>query len=411
MKKIVSLFVITTLILLKVGAQTRIHEGWYRAELLRSDGISIPFNFESKLVNRKWNLFIRNATERIKVDQISFKKDSVFIQMPVFESRFKAKILNDGSLQGEWTRGSASSDIILSFKAIPAIEGRFPVHQKPVANISGRWAVNFISSDTNERKSVGEFKQNGNKLTGTFLTTTGDYRFLEGAVDGDSMLLSTFDGSHAYFFKAKIVSPQEIIEGHYYAGARSHQEWTALKDSTAQIPEDASAVYLKPGEERLHFSFQDLSGKKISISDSRFKNKVVIVQIMGSWCPNCMDETKFLSDYYLKNRKRGVEVVSLAYEYSEDLARSKKSLQKFKDRFNVQYPMLLTGVRTSDSLRTEKTLPEITPIKMFPTTIFLGKDGKVRKIDTGFTGPGTGQHYESFKKEFYRTVDGLLKEK
>ncbi len=411
MKKIVLLFSICLLILLKVTAQTKIREGWYRAELLRSDGVSIPFNFEAKVVDSKWNLFVRNATERIKVDQISFKKDSVFIQMPVFESRFKAKILNNGSLRGEWTRGSASSDIVLPFKAIPVTEGRFPIHQKPVANISGRWAVNFMSSDTNERKSVGEFKQVGNKLTGTFLTTTGDYRFLEGVVDGDSLLLSTFDGSHAYFFKAKIVSSQEIIDGHYFAGARSHQEWTALKDSTAHIPEDASAVYLKPGEERLHFSFQDLKGKKLSISDPRFKNKVVIVQIMGSWCPNCMDETRFLSDYYLKNRKRGVEVVSLAYEYSEDIERSRKSLQKFKDRFNVQYPMLITGVRTSDSLRTEKTLPEVTPIKMFPTTIFLGKDGRVRKIETGFTGPGTGQHYEVFKKEFYHTVDVLLKEK
>ena len=123
-----------------------------------------------------------------------------------------------------------------------------------------------------------------------------------------------------------------------------------------------------------------------------------------------MDETKFLSNYYLQNRSRGVEVVSLAYEYSNNFERSKKDLMKFRDRFNVQYPMLITGAKTSDSLRTEKTLPEITPIKMFPTTIFLGRDGKVKKIDTGFTGPGTGEHYEEFKRKFYATVDSLLKE-
>src|ERR1700754_3102955 len=125
------LFSICFLILLKVTAQTNIRQGWYRAELLRTDGVSIPFNFEARIVNGKWNLYIRNATERIKVDQISFKKDSVFIQMPVFESRFKAKIMNNGSLRGEWTRGSASSDIVLSFTATPATEGRFPIHQKP----------------------------------------------------------------------------------------------------------------------------------------------------------------------------------------------------------------------------------------------------------------------------------------
>ncbi len=123
-----------------------------------------------------------------------------------------------------------------------------------------------------------------------------------------------------------------------------------------------------------------------------------------------MDETKFLSDYYQKNRNRGIEIVSLAYEYSEDLERSRKSLTKFKEKFNVEYPMLITGARTSDSLRTEKTLPQITPIKMFPTTIFIGKDGRVRKIHTGFNGPGTGEHFEIFKKEFDHIVDTLLRE-
>ena len=411
MKKQIAFFSAALIISISLCAQTKIREGWYRAELVRPDGFTVPFNLQSTLVNGKWNFFVRNAAERIKIDQVTFRKDSVFIQMPVFESRFKARILADGSLRGEWTRGSASSDIVLPFEAIHGIEERFPIHQKPVADISGRWAVTFTSSDTIQRSAIAEFRQEGNKLTGTFLTTSGDYRFLEGVVDGDSLLLSTFDGSHAYFFKAKILSSQKIEDGHYFAGARGHQKWTAVKDANAQIPEDASAVYLQPGEERLHFAFPDLNGKKVSINHQRFKNKVVIVQIMGSWCPNCMDETKFLSEYYLKNRRRGVEVISLAYEYSEDIERSRKSLMKFKERLNVQYPMLITGVRSSDSLRTEKTLPELTPIKMFPTTIFVGKDGRVRKIDTGFNGPGTGEHYEKFKREFNRTVDQLLKEK
>jgi thiol-disulfide isomerase/thioredoxin len=410
MKKNFFFFSIVLLFSISTFCQATLHAGWYRAELTRPDSIAIPFNFQAKLTNGKWNLFVRNAAELIKIDQVNFKKDSVYIQMPVFESWFKARVLKNGTIEGAWTRGTSSTDLVLPFRATPGIEQRFTIHQRPITDISGRWAVSFISSDTNERKAVAEFKQDGNKLTGTFLTTTGDYRYLEGVVDSDSLLLSTFDGSHAYFFKAKILSSQEINEGHYYAGARGHQEWTARKDSTAQIPENASAVYLREGENRLHFSFPDLNGKKISISDDRFKNKVVIVQIMGSWCPNCMDETKFLSDYYIRNRKRGVEVVSLAYEYSNDIERSKRSLLKFKQTFNVQYPMLITGARTSDSLRTEKTLPEITPIKMFPTTIFIGKDGRVRKIDTGFAGPGTGQHYEEFKKKFYDTMESLLAE-
>jgi thiol-disulfide isomerase/thioredoxin len=299
---------------------------------------------------------------------------------------------------------------VLHFIAVPGMKDRINVSKKPKTVINGRWAANFVSSDTNERIAVAEFKQTGSKLTGTFLTTTGDYRYLEGAVNGDSIILTTFDGSHAYLFTAKIISPTSLQSGYYYSGARFKQEWSARKDPNAHIPENASAVYLRKGEDRLHFTFPNLDGKLVSVNDARFRNKVVIVQIMGSWCPNCMDETKFLSNYYLQNRSRGVEVVSLAYEYSNNFERSKKDLMKFRDRFNVQYPMLITGAKTSDSLRTEKTLPEITPIKMFPTTIFLGRDGKVKKIDTGFTGPGTGEHYEEFKRKFYATVDSLLKE-
>jgi thiol-disulfide isomerase/thioredoxin len=136
----------------------------------------------------------------------------------------------------------------------------------------------------------------------------------------------------------------------------------------------------------------------------------VVVQLMGSWCPNCMDETAYLSDYYNRNKQRGVEVVALAYEYSTNWERSVNSLKKFQRRFNVQYPILNTEVSVRDSLRTEKTLPQVTGIKFFPSSIILDKKGKIRKLDTGFNGPATGSHYIAYKKEFEEEIDKLLKE-
>jgi len=135
------------------------------------------------------------------------------------------------------------------------------------------------------------------------------------------------------------------------------------------------------------------------------------VQLMGSWCPNCMDETAFLGDYYTRNRQRGVEIIALAYEYTTNRERSVKSLQKFRDRFKVTYPMLITGVAVGDTLRTEKTLPEVTPIKTFPSSIIIDKKGKVRRFDYGFNGPATGEHYIIYKKEFEAMIDTLLKER
>jgi peroxiredoxin len=135
-----------------------------------------------------------------------------------------------------------------------------------------------------------------------------------------------------------------------------------------------------------------------------------VIQLMGSWCPNCMDETAFLSEYYNNNKQRGFEVIALAYEYSTDWERSIKSLKKFQQRYNVQYTILNTEVTVTDSLRTEKTLPEVTPIKFFPSSIIIDKKGKIRKLDTGFNGPATGGHYLAYKKEFVELMDKLLKE-
>jgi len=186
------------------------------------------------------------------------------------------------------------------------------------------------------------------------------------------------------------------------------EAWSGIKDAKAKVTEETVAMYVKPGEEKLHFTFKDLQGKPVSINDDKFKNKVVVIQLMGSWCPNCMDETAFLSDYYNKNKQRGVEIIALAYEYSTDWERSVKSLQKFQQRFNVQYSILNTGVTVTDSLRTEKTLPELTPIKFFPSSVILDKQGKIRKLDTGFNGPATGEHYVIYKKEFEDTINKLL---
>jgi peroxiredoxin len=382
--------------------------GWWKAGLQRADGQSIVFNFEWKQENGRPVWYIRNASERIPVKNIVRSGDSLIVQMPVFESQFRVKYSN-GLLQGVWIKGGAVKQQVMPFIARPGKE-RFAVSASPRENIGGRWSAVFTSNKKAESPLVAEFVQKGKELSGTFLTPTGDYRFLEGVVSGDSLLLSCFDGVHAFFFTAKIDNKTTLSGGRYYSGALFKQEWTAEKNDKAVFDSTEAAMYLRPGQESLHFSFADLDGKTVSIKDARFKNKVVVIQIMGSWCPNCMDETAFLSDYYTKNRQRGVEVVGLAYEYTTDRERSVKSLQKFRDRYHVEYPMLITGVAVNDSLRTEKTLPEVTPIKSFPSTIIIDKKGKVRRFEAGFTGPATGEHYTEFKKEFDAGIDALLKE-
>ncbi len=380
----------------------------WQAILKRADGKNIHFTFEEKKIKQKPILIIRNATERLKVDNIVTVGDSVVLKMPVFESSITTKISPD-IWEGIWTRGTSGNDLKMAFEASKS-NIRYPLTDGIAKHkITGRWAVKFASDTGKIFKSVAEFVQNGNKVTGTFLTPTGDYRFLEGVVTGNHMIISGFDGAHAVMFEADITD-SKTLSGKYYSGPKFSEEWRAVKNEKAVVQFNESAMYVKPGESKLNFSFPDLDSNMVSINDQRFKDKVVVIQLMGSWCPNCMDETAFLSDYYSKKSNKGVEMVALAYEYSTDFQRSKNSLLKFQKRFNVQYPVLITGVKVSDTLRTEKTLPQVTRIRVFPSSIILDKNGNIRKLDNGFVGPATGVHYDAYKKEFYKTIDKLLLE-
>jgi thiol-disulfide isomerase/thioredoxin len=408
MKRVLVVVIIALGSIIKVAAQpSSPPAGWWLFSLQREDGFTIDFNVDIKYTAGKPTWYIRNASERLAVTDIRKQGDSLLVQMPLFESAFYLK--QDGkTLRGRWVRATSAGSQVMPVVAVYNQPARFTVNKKPAFNIQGKWATTFGEAPDTE-PALAELQQQGQQLTGTFLTPTGDYRYLEGVVDGDSIKLTTFDGSHAYYFLAIAKNDSTLTNGLFISGARFKQGWLAVKNEKATLPDSLAAVRVKKGGEQLYFRFPDLDSNLVSVTDKRFRNKVVVVQIMGSWCPNCMDETAFLSDYYNRNKQKGIEMIALAYEYSTDFRRSVKSLGKFRQRFNMQYPILVTGVRVSDSLRTEKTLPSLTPIKMFPTTLFIGRDGKVKKIHTGFNGPATGLHYEAFKKEFYATVEELLK--
>lgn len=381
----------------------------YKGILVRDDGNEIVFNFELNTKNRQSVIYLINGLERFKVDSVRRTEDSIFIKMPVFESSFKAAV-NNKEWNGLWIKETSKGTQEMKFKAYPTAT-RFALSNGVAKQqVSGRWEATFASDSAKAVTAVAEFKQKGNYLNGSILTTTGDYRYLSGVVSGNKLNLSTFDGSHAFLFTADITANNKITNGKFYSGKTFVDDWTAVRKPTAAIKTDASAMYLKPGETKLNFRFPDLDSNLISINDDRFKNKVVVVQLMGSWCPNCMDETEFLSEYYAANKSRGVEILGLAYEYSSSFERAKQGLMKFKNRFNVQYPLLFTGVSITDEQRTEKTLPQVTPIKVFPSSIIIDKKGVVRKLDNGFYGPGTGIHYQQYKKEFNETINRLLSE-
>ena len=206
--------ILSAMILASLMAKSQ--QGLWSAKLLRNDGNNIAFTFEWRMEKGKPVWYIHNAAEKIKVDSITKQGDSLIIQMPVFESQFRVSYRNK-KITGFWIKRGAVKTQIIQFNAEPGNERFAAATAIKGVNISGRWAATFATAKSNEL-SVAEFKQAGNKLTGTFLNATGDYRYLEGVVNKDSLFLSGFDGGHAFLFTAKIDDNKNISGGAFFSG-------------------------------------------------------------------------------------------------------------------------------------------------------------------------------------------------
>ena len=173
---------------LTLSAQTtkKLYKGIWRGQLHRQDGKLVEFNFETKPVTQGWQIIIRNDKERITLTDVRVTGDSVIFAMPTFESEFHTQIQSDGSLKGVWFKGTALQTQRWTFTALPGKSNRYDaVNGAAAQNVTGRWTVKINRANGGARPAIAEFVQKGNYLTGTFLTPSGDYRYLEGLVTGN----------------------------------------------------------------------------------------------------------------------------------------------------------------------------------------------------------------------------------
>ncbi|MBX7127004.1 MAG: TlpA family protein disulfide reductase [Cyclobacteriaceae bacterium] len=375
--------------------------------VIELQGQQMPFLFEVTNDGTTTSAALINDTERIALDEISYSGDSVRIVMHIFDVELRAKVSGD-QLTGYYYKNYDPA-FKLKFTATRGDSYLFATNDSTrTTDFSGTYAATFISDSQDTTVAVGILRQQGNQAFGTYLTPTGDYRYLSGNVIGDKLFLSTFDGNHAFLFTA-VRNADGSLTGDFWSGRASHEQWTGIPDAKAKLPDAEALTYLKPGYDKMSFSFPDVSGKPVSLDDPKYKGKVIVLQLFGTWCPNCMDETKFLGPWYDQNKDRGVEIIGLAYERKPEFDYASGRVRKMIQKLNVHYDFLIAG--TSDKEKAAETLPMLNKVVAFPTTIFIGKDGKVRHIRTGFEGPGTGIYYERHKERFNEIINELLSEK
>jgi thiol-disulfide isomerase/thioredoxin len=381
-------------------------EGTWLATLNVMDDRQLPFNFSlNKNREGRYLLEIYNAEEIIQVDEIRINKDSIYIRFPVFEG-YIAGTFSETRIEGNYIKESL--DRIVPFEANFGDGNRFKTLRKPNQNVTGIWEAEFEGGTPDAYRAQGIFTQNKNLLRGTFRTTTGDYRYLQGVLDGDSLKLSTFDGAHAFLFVAEV--NDSTLVGTFYSGNHSKETWVAKRNPSFELPREDALTFLKKGFDTMSFSFPDTSGKMVSLNDPEYKNRIKIVQIMGTWCPNCLDETKFFVEYLKDNPNPELRFIALAFEYAKTPEGANKAIDRLKERIGVPYPILRAQYGSSNKIMAQEKLPMLNHVLSYPTTLFIDRKGAIRKIHTGFNGPATGEKYQEFKREFERFVKQLLAE-
>jgi len=378
--------------------------GRYRA-VLDSPGGELPFAIDLEQAGDGYRAYVVNGGERSAVDLVHVAGTRLTLEWPVYGNRIEASFAG-GELAGVFTlarRGGTIDE--MPFRARHGATHRFFAEADPrPANFEGRWAVTFTRAGGASEPAVAEFEQQGARVTGTFRAETGDARFLEGEARGNRLHLSTFFGGTPGLWLATL-TPEGTLSGDRFSGKTGRASFSGRRDAQAVLRDPQQLTLLKDGE-RLDFTFSNLDGRPVSLSDPRYRGKVVVVSISGSWCPNCHDETAFLAPFYRENRHRGLEAIALMYEYSDAFAEAVAAARRFKEKFGVEYELLVAGLSDKDAAG--RTLPMLNHVYAYPTTLVIDRNGVVRRIHTGFDGPATGERYERHVREFSELIETLL---
>jgi thiol-disulfide isomerase/thioredoxin len=372
-----------------------------------NDRLQMQVNASIAALNNKAPITIFNGKE---VYQLSVKKrigDTIVYQFPAQDAEWRVAFEKDFSeARGWWINYN---------KKVPV---RYPIHLymtlsemlvKPDSifpELFGRWKVLFEPGTPHEEVLVGVFQQEMNgRIFGSFLSETGDYRYLHGFAANGKLHLQTYTGYWAFVVEADLNGSNEM-SGVFYSGGKSRSPFKAIKDETVQLRDESSLTYLiKRDEPVLLKDLIKMNGRKTTI-DFAAEKQLTLIQIMGTWCPNCLDETKLLQELQAEYGSKGLRVVALAFEVGADTKKQRARLKNWMKSMNVNYPVYLAGTSSKDAASAR--FPMLNGIMSFPTALLVDQQGKIIAIHTGFSGPATGEAYTDLVKKYKQEIENAL---
>ncbi|MGK0205767.1 MAG: thiol-disulfide isomerase/thioredoxin [Planctomycetota bacterium] len=391
-------------------AQAAYPMGRHRMALITPGG-DLPFGMSLE-GDGKGNLevFIINGDERIQVPEVTDTKQLV-LRFPHYDSELRLN-LDQGNprITGEWIKRRGKGKETRMRVESRRLGQRFDILKK--AGDAVRWPVgNYrVAFGKSKDPAVGQFAITTDATAncrGTFLTTLGDYRFLAGNSNGQVMRLSCFDGAHAFLFHADR-QKDDSLKGDFWSSDSWHEPWTATADAKAELPDGWNLTKWRKGADLGRGKYRDLEGKSRSLMEPPYAGKPRIIEVFGSWCPNCHDHGEYMAELHRRYADKGLQVIGLAFEHDEDFARSVRQVKTFVKRHGATFPILIAGL--SNKSKASESLGLVDKVRSFPTTIFVDKNDKVRGIYQGWSGPATGDVHTRLRQRFEALIETMLRE-
>jgi thiol-disulfide isomerase/thioredoxin len=337
----------------------------------------------------------------------SFEDGAVVLNLEHYLTRIVADV-KDGALVGKVEQRADKGPEGSRFHATRHVE-QPPVAQQDVPSIAGSWIIPH-ESPKGEKAWRLIVKQNGGDVSAAILRVDGDTGALTGSYRDGRFVLSHFDGSRPALFEitAEGDGTLRILQ----SGSNRDGQLIAYRPEVARakgLPEPANYAThttVRDANEVFTFSGPDVNGKILSSDDPKFKGKVILAIVTGTWCPNCHDEAQYLVPLYKKYRDQGLEIVALDFEEPEQQDGLNR-VKAFVTQYGVEYTYLIEGAPAE---MWEK-VPQAVNLNTWPATVFVGRDGKVKLIHAGFAAPASGEFNDQLKTEFTTTIEKLLAER
>jgi thiol-disulfide isomerase/thioredoxin len=395
--------VVLPLLLIFAGCQRPVPEkAYWNGQLHRSDNKNIPFRTFIDLQATSPSGCFLVGTERTPIPEIQHNGDSLILSFSEYNAAMRG-ILRGDRWEGNYIR-YRSTPISVPFAAIAESPEQSPppAVAKPAIPLLGKFQAFLQEGNGTDSTTVATFWTKSDSVYGTLIAPDGDYGLNVGIQNGTSVTLSRFTGWQAQLFEFSQTGSS--WKGTFYVRNDPPTQLT-LEPRPTLVEKVASTRETKMTNARIPFTFSGFTpeGDSLTNESKRFKDKALIVDIMGTWCHNCMDEAPILQQLYAEFKDKGLEVVGLSFEINDNTTQARKNLRLYQSRFGLAFPLLFCG-STEDKYVAPKLRAQLTDFYAYPTALFIDKKGKVRFIHIGFRGPGTGEEFQVEVKHLYEVV-------